>query len=166
MPITSEPRMHNGRDIFGFPKKMANIHLEREGKTAHGWVERYGITFVEITVELTGSLPALPPTGPTYLFKGMPRIDLQPGFDGPVFLAKQQTTVELVSCEIGSAQVTLTSAEHDPWAELGDIQPMIAFMLESNNTMHPGEIIREVDPMAYLPHYFHFTDFSAGKSEE
>ena len=28
MPITNEGRMHNGRDVFGFPKKMARIHLE------------------------------------------------------------------------------------------------------------------------------------------
>ncbi len=58
--------------------------------TVHGWVERHGVRFFELKVELmSGSLPELPPTGPNFLFKALPRIDLKPGFDGPVLLCKQ-----------------------------------------------------------------------------
>jgi acetoacetate decarboxylase len=65
MPIMSEEaRLYNGRDIFGFPKKMAAIHLERKGGEAEGWVERHGVRFVEIKAQLTGSLPQLPAAGP------------------------------------------------------------------------------------------------------
>ena len=74
MPIDSEPkRMHNGRDIFGLPKKMASIHLERKGDKVRGWVERMGVRFVEIAIELTGSLPEVPPTGPSFTFKAIER---------------------------------------------------------------------------------------------
>ena len=162
MPITSEPRMHNGRDVFGFPKKLASIHLEREGEEVHGWVERYGVRFVEVAVRLTDRLPDLPPMGPTFLFKAMPRIDLTPGFDGPVLLASQRTDLAVRSLEIGSAELTLRPAEHDPWSELGDVQVMVAFYLESDNTMQPGKVLAEVDPDGYLPHYYKMTDFSTG----
>jgi acetoacetate decarboxylase len=166
MPIDSEPRMHNGRDVFGFPKKLAKIGFERDGNRVRGWVERYGITFVEITITLAGTLPQLPPMGPTYLFKAMPRIDLTPGFDGPVLLAAQRTDMVAKKVEVGMAEVVLRPARHDPWSEIGTPEVMAAFCLESDNTMQPGKIIGEVDALAYLPHYYKFTDFSTGAEEE
>lgn len=166
MPIDNEPRMHNGRDIFGFPKEMATIHIAREGSTVHGWVERAGVRFVELKVDLSGELPELPPTGPSYLFKAMPRIDLQPGFDGPVLLASQQTDVKLRKLEIGMGELTLRPSAADPWADLGEPTLMMAFQLESDNTMQPGRILTEVDGEAFLPYYFKMTDFSAGAPAE
>lgn len=163
MPITDEARMHNGRDVFGFPKRMADIHLERSRDEIHAWVERKGVRFIEARISLSASMPELPPMGPTYLFKAMPKIDLTPGFDGPVFLCSQRTELELKKLEIGSAELTLQPSQTDPWAELGEPAVMMAFMLESDNTMLPGEILAEVDPEAYLPHYYKMTDFSAGK---
>lgn len=163
MPIESEEsRLYNGRDIFGFPKKLARIHLEQTGDTVRGWVERHGIRFVDITATLSGTLPELPPQGPTYLFKASPRIDLQPGFDGPVFLCRQQTDIEMRSLEIGTAEVTLTDSAYDPWAEVEVSNVMIAFFLTSDNTMQPGTVIGEVDGDAYLPYYFKIADFFAG----
>ncbi len=40
---------------------------------------------------------------------------------------------------------------------------MIAFYIVSDNTMLPGKVLGEVDPDAYLPHYFKMTDFSVGE---
>jgi len=166
MPITNEARMHNGRDVFGFPKKLASIHFGRDGSRVHGWVERRGIRFVEIAITLQGTLPALPPMGPTYLFKAMPRIDLTPGFDGPVLLAAQRTDLVARKVEVGTAEVILQPAPHDPWSEIGTPEVMAAFCLESDNTMQPGKILGEVDPAGYLPHYYKFTDFSTGAEEQ
>jgi acetoacetate decarboxylase len=163
MPIDNEARMHNGRDVFGFPKKLADIHLRRAGQEVHGWVERDGIRFVEIHAQLSGRIPELPPMGPTFLFKAMPRIDLTPGFDGPVLLASQRTQIEPQSLEIGSAELTLRPSERDPWAEIRDPEVMTAFFIVSDNTMLPGKVLSEVDPEAYLPHYFKMTDFSFGE---
>ena len=163
MPIDSEPsRLHNGRDIYGFPKKGARIHFERGGQRAHGWVERAGIRFVELTVELSGSLPELPASGPTYLFKGMPRADLEPGFDGPVFLVSQKTELTARKIEIGAADLRFQASDHDPWIELEGMQVMLAFLIQSSNRMLPGKILAEVDGDAYLPHYFRMTDFYCG----
>jgi acetoacetate decarboxylase len=167
MPIDSEPnRMHNGRDIFGLPKKMANIHLERNGGRVHGWVQRQGVRFVEISIDLSGSLPEVPPTGPSFTFKAMPRIDLAPGFDGPVFLCRQKTDVEMKSFEIGMPEVILKPSDADPWAEVEIEQALIGFYMESDNTMRPGEILAEVDGDRFLPFYFKMTDFTTGESEE
>jgi len=160
MPIDSEEvRCTNGREIFGFPKKLAKISLQRSGTTVHGWVERFGVRFFELKVELMSSMPSLPPTGPTFLFKAQPRIDLQPGFDGPVLLCRQQTEVALKSLEVGMPQLTFRPAPRDPWAEIEVVNPIAGFYLVSDNTMRPGEVIGQVDAEAYLPHYFKMVDF-------
>jgi acetoacetate decarboxylase len=164
MPIDSEEsRLYNGRDIWGFPKKMASIHLEKNGQQVLGWVERHGIRFVEVKATLAGTLPALPPTGPNFLFKASPRIDLKPGFDGPVLLCRQWTDVKMKSLEIGSAQVAFKESSYDPWAEVEFTKVVAAFFLVSDITMQPGKVLGEVDGNAYLPYYFKITDFFTGK---
>jgi acetoacetate decarboxylase len=163
MPIDSEPaRLHNGRDIYGFPKKMADIHLERQGNSVVGWVERFGIRFVEIRADLPDSLPELPPTGPTFLFKAMPAADLTPGFDGPVFLVRQQTEIKMKSLDIGAAEITYQKSDYDPWADIVLEKVLMAFYLVSDNTMMPGKVLAEVDSATYLPYSFKALDFFAG----
>lgn len=164
MPIDSEAsRLHNGRDIYGFPKKAATIGCTFGPEGAHGFVERNGVRFLELAVERAAPLEALPPAGPTYLFKAMPRVDLQPGFDGPVLLCSQQTEVAPKRIDVGMPQLKLTPSEHDPWHELDGLEPMLGFVLESENRMLPGKVLGEVDGDAYLPHYFRMTDFPANK---
>lgn len=158
MPIDDDIRMVNGRDIFGLPKKMASIGIEEDGDLLRGWVERRGTRFVELEVRLTDELPLLPPAGPSFVFKASPRIDLQPGFDGPVLLCSHRTDVELVSGRMGEGKVTLRYSKHDPWAVLTDLDVSLAFAIVSNNTMQPGQVLGEVDAEAFLPHYFKMTD--------
>jgi acetoacetate decarboxylase len=162
MPIDDEPRMHNGRNIYGFPKKLAGIGLERDGAHVKGWVERNGVTFVEVEAELTGKLPELPELGPIFLFKAMPRADLEPGFDGPVLLVRQKTEIAMKELEIGTAELTLRESAADPWAEIEPVNVMAAFHLLSDNTMQPGKVLAEVDPEAFLPYYFKMTDMFTG----
>jgi len=164
MPIDSEAsRLHNGRDIYGYPKKAASITCVWGPERVTGWVERGGVRFVEMSVERGAEIDTLPPTGPTYLFKGMPRVDLEPGFDGPVFLVSQQTEVLPKKIQVGAPTVQLRASELDPWAELEGLEPMMGFVLESENRMLPGKVLAEVDGAAYLPHYFRMTDFYSGK---
>lgn len=164
MPLDGpESRIYNGRDIFGFPKKMADIHLEKIEQEVHAHVSRHGIRFVEIGATLTDSFPSLPEMGANFLFKASPRIDLKPGFDGPVLLCRHKTDIQMKRLDIGTGTLSLTQSDDDPWAELDNPKVTLAFYLVSDNTMLPGSVITEVDPDAYLPYYFTMTDFFAGK---
>lgn len=163
MPIDSDPnRLFNGRDIYGFPKKAAHIAFSREGQRASGSIERGGNRFFELALTLDGTLDELPESGPTYLFKASPRIDLLPGFDGPVFLASQRTEVNPRSIETGTAELRFQPSDVDPWSDFQDLTPLMAFYLVSHNRMHPGKILAEVDGEKFLPHYFKMTDFFSG----
>ena len=44
----------------------------------------------------------------------------------------------------------------------GDLEVNLAFAMESNNTMQPGEVLTEVDGDAYLPYYFKMTELFTG----
>lgn len=166
MPIDSDPnRLYNGRDTFGFPKKEATIRFERNATHASGSVQRRGVRFLEIDIRLEGTLAELPPAGPTYLFKASPRIDLEPGFEGPVLLASQQTEIEAKSISIGTPEIRFRPSEADPWIEFADLTPMVAFAIESSNRMLPGRVLTTVDPEAFLPHYFKMTDFFSGSQQ-
>lgn len=164
MPIDSEEdRMHNGRDIFGLPKKMAKIGLEENNDEVSGWVERKGIKFIEITARLTGSLPELPAMGPSFLFKAMPRIDLKQGFDGPVLLCRQKNDIEMKNLRIGSSDVKLNPSDSDPWAEIEMENIIAAFFMIGDITMQPGRVLCEVDPESFVPYYYKMLDFFYGK---
>ena len=52
MPVTNDMAMAGGREIWGYPKKLANIALQREGDTVEGWTERHGIQFMKVKANL------------------------------------------------------------------------------------------------------------------
>lgn len=50
-----------GREMLGLPKKVGQLHLQREGRRVHAWVARHGTRVFELTVDLEKDFPALPP---------------------------------------------------------------------------------------------------------
>ncbi len=55
MPISDGMAMALGREIYGFPKKMAEIELKREGDTINGSVSRNGIEFFSVKANINGN---------------------------------------------------------------------------------------------------------------
>jgi len=162
MPIDDEARMHNGRDIYGFPKKLATIRLERHGNRVEGSIERVGRRFVTLRADLMGKMDQLPlKVGPTFLFKFSPSVGLGRGFDGPVFLVRQRTEIEMKSFEMGSGEIVFQDSPHDPWSEIKVTNIIASYYLVSTNRMLPGEIVGEADPAGFLPYSFLKTDFVA-----
>jgi len=160
MPIDDEARMHNGRDIYGFPKKLASIRLKRDGKKVEGSIERLGYRFVTLRADLMNKMDQLPiKLGPTFLFKYSPSVELGRGFDGPVSLVRQRTEIEMESFEMGSGEVIFQDSPLDPWSEIKVKNIMAAYYLVSTNRMLPGKIVGEADPKAFLPYSFLKTDF-------
>jgi len=163
MPISDEARMHNGREIFGFPKKLAKIELKREGNKVEGWVERLGFRFVTVRADLQSKLDQLPlQVGPNFLFKYLPAAGLDRGFDGPIFLVRQRTNIEMKTFEIGSGEILFKDSPHDPWSEVVVENVMTAYYMVSNNRMEPGKVVGEADPKSFLPFSFLKIDFFGG----
>jgi acetoacetate decarboxylase len=54
MPVTDDLAMAGGREVFGYPKKMANIGFDNQGGAMEGFSERHGVKYFQIKAELTG----------------------------------------------------------------------------------------------------------------
>ncbi len=165
MPLDGDDdRIFNGREIYGFPKKTAKITLNRDGKVVEGSVERRGVRFATIKAELAVKM-AEPPlkVGPSFLFKFMPRADLKPGFDGPILLVRQRTEIVYHSFEMGMGKITFEPSAHDSWSEIVCKRPVAAYFFTSDTIMHPGEVVGEADPDAFLPYSFARTDWGFEK---
>jgi len=168
MHVDDDRAMIGGREICGFPKKMAKIGLERDGNDVKGWSERLGTRNIDIHTKLTGKfnssetpdilkdfkmLPSRKRGNISYNFKFFTSPD-RTGFDYPPRLVRQETLIKPQSMEMGEAEVQLTSSIHDPWGELEIVRVLGALYLKTNNTMLPGEVVAEVDPEAFLPYSF------------
>jgi len=173
MPVTDDRAMIGGREIFGFPKKMANVHLERNDKEVYAYTERLGVKNMEIKADLSqkfnnpdtpkiikelGLLPGRRKNTINYNYKYFPAPNKK-GFDYNPWLVRQETSVSPKGMEMGHAEISLNSTPHDPWAEVEIVDIYGALYLKTDNEMLPGEKLAEVDPDDYLPYSYYKWDW-------
>lgn len=167
MPVDNDQAMIGGRETFGYPKKMSNIHFEKKGKQFKGSVERLGIKFVEIQAELNnktndkdflklgmdlGLNPAKPGTI-TYNYKYFFSPTYE-GFDFNPRLIRETITMQSRELVLGKADVKLSPSEDDPWYEVEVEKVLGCVYLKTNSQMQPGEVVAEVDSEKFLPYSF------------
>ncbi len=118
MVVDDDTALILGREVLGFPKKMAEIHFEEQGGRAVGWVRRRGTELMrlEATVASAEAKPApffgrrivnVIGTLPT----GLSLIDLPPAAE------------RIHSARSGDAKVTLASSDRDALAALAPAAP-------------------------------------------
>ncbi len=143
-----------GREIFGYPKKLAQISLERSGSRVVGKVSRRGVQFLEIRAELGEAIasPAVPAMGPTFLVKAFPAADLQ-GLEWPPKVvaspigSQPRSLRPALSCE-----VVLQESELDRWAAFPVKDVVFGAEVETQLSMAPGRVLGELDPASWLPY--------------
>jgi acetoacetate decarboxylase len=165
MPVTDDMAMIGGREVFGYPKKMARIGLERSGGKVQGWTERHGIGFLEIETNLTGKFNdenfqqllvenmSADSDAVVYNFKYFPSPERN-GFDYNPRLVREIVTRRPKTTEMGEARITLRPSVHDPWAEVDIVRVLGAVYSVGDNTMLPGAVVAEVDQMDFMPYAF------------
>lgn len=167
MPVTDDMAMAGGREVFGFPKKMADIHFSVQGDQVEGWAERHAVRYFQVRASLTGQpndpgfWSIFPETGPddppqeryAYNFKHFPSHQGQ-GFDHNPRLVRQTTLFRPEVIRIGRAEVEMNPSDFDPWAEVEVVKLLGAIYTQGHNTMLPGKIVAEVDPIQFAPHAF------------
>lgn len=168
MPVTSDMAMAGGREFFGFPKKMADIHYRKDGETIEGWTERRGTRFMEIHARLTGKfndpaawdvLAAYPAAEDgsskrtSYNFKHFPAPE-GGGFDYAPRLVKQETVFRPKEMQFGEAEIIFRPSHYDPWAEVEVVKMLGAVYTRGDNSMLGGRVVAEADPMEFAPHAF------------
>lgn len=166
MPVTDDTALILGREVFGYPKKIADIAFHREGQEVGGWAERHGIRFFDLRVKLGGgphaadaqaiitqlfNLGSASNVVTVYLFKHFPAPNLD-GFDYPPRLVREEIEFRHLDFAVGEAEVVLTPSEYDPWREVDVVRVLGGVYTKGNNSMRKGEVLTEVEPIAFAPY--------------
>ncbi len=169
MPVTSDIAMAGGREVFGFPKKMADIEFKKEGNMFSGWTERRGVRFMEVRATLNGKFndpraqELIVNAGAgddeglikatSYNFKHFPApetglMDYDPR------LVKQVTEFKPKVMEFGEAEIIFNHSDYDPWSEVEVVNMLGAMYTKGDNSMLGGKAVAEVGSMEFAPYAF------------
>ena len=163
MPVTNDMAMAAGREIAGYPKKMANIYLNKDGQKVTGWIERQGTRFVELQAELTGTgndeeansiLSKFIGTAPAYFTFIRRPVPKGVSLEEKVYLCQFPLAQSIKEIEIGKGEVILKESKTDPWIEI-EIDTVIgATYMISDNMSEGATILEEIDPVEFSPYAF------------
>lgn len=148
--VTTDEALIAGREAAGWPKKLAEISWERDGDHFRGSVTRWGETILSVE----GELGADPPAGfdATALMTGAARptfnYKLIPGPGDEIEVEEiTSTTLEIVpkAVEMGAAVLSAASSPTDPVATVVPSTACALVVLESDNTIPLGTVVRRID---------------------
>ena len=170
MPVDNDMAMAAGREFYGYPKKMANIYLNRNGNEVKGWTERHGTRFFEVRAKLFGEISddnaqnIMTEIGiknsvmVVFNFKHFPAPDGK-GFDYNPRLIREEVEFHPSSIELAEAEIILKPSDYDPWSEVEVVKVLGAGYIIGNNSMRKGSVVAEVKPTTFAPYAFLKWDF-------
>jgi acetoacetate decarboxylase len=164
MPVTDDMAMIYGREMYGYPKKIAKIAFKHEGTSAAAWVERHSTRFFQISANLEGKTNTadaqallakyvVPPIK-IFLFKYFSAPEDILRFDYNPRLIREEISTDVKQLDIGEARIVMPPAEHDPWAEVEVKRVLSGAYMKYDSIMQPGKVVADVDPVKFLPHAF------------
>ncbi len=176
MPVTEDMACILGREVFGFPKKLADeISLRKTEEGVEGRYVRRGVELMGLSMpfeeevegrELVERLGAMTSQGPagewravSYNFKYFLSPELS-GFDYPPRLVKQTTLFR----PLGRVKLSyrfdlrLRSSDTDPLGEIPVVEPLFGFYGTFQNTMEAGEVVAEVEESDFMRYAFFKVD--------
>ncbi|MFJ5722886.1 acetoacetate decarboxylase family protein [Streptomyces sp. NPDC093149] len=153
MPMTHERALIGGREVFGEPKKLGEVTVERDGLVVRAALARHGIAFVEVRGAVGGPLPLPEPTAKLdFYFKFLPAVDGE-GFDSDPVLIHCTRHEKVRRLERISGDVVLRESVYDPVADL-PVRRLVDLTIGEKTSDQRGEAVRRVSAEALLP-YIH-----------
>ena len=156
MPVDDDMAMAGGREVFGYPKKMADsITLCQEGSTMIGSAVRKGTEILRVEVDpnttegieklaMTGVPNAADPrsfTVTAYMFKHFMSPTMR-GFDYvPRLVAEPVVMRPRPDVRCGAGTVSLTSSPYDPLGEVPVRELIVSAYGRFDNEMLPGKVV-------------------------
>ncbi|MGW7430545.1 acetoacetate decarboxylase family protein [Streptomyces sp. NPDC054861] len=155
MPMTHERALIGGREVFGEPKKLGRVVVERDGLVVHASLGRHGIDFVEVRGAVSGPLPLPGPAERTdFYFKFLPAVDGSgSGFDADPVLVHCVRSEKVRRLEQVTGDVVLRESMYDPVADL-PVRRIVGITLGEKTTAQKGRVAERVSAQALLP-YIH-----------
>ncbi len=153
MPMSTDSAVIFGRELYGEPKKLAEIEVSRDGDRVAGTVRRYGITYLEIRGAVVESLePADSSDSSRFYFKFMPAPDGN-GFDNDPVLVRVRHSGRSRLVERLDGEVILRESPHDPVVDV-PVRRLLSVTYAEGDTYTRGEILTRVPGEGFLPYMF------------
>jgi acetoacetate decarboxylase len=118
MPMTTEQATVGGREVFGEPKKIAELSIERDGDRVSGSVGRMGFTLAEITGTIIGSRPPVERDSCDFYFKISPSPEDKGILDSDPLLVHSYKHHKERNVDLLDAELILEDSPLDPIADL------------------------------------------------
>ncbi|MBT2442334.1 acetoacetate decarboxylase family protein [Streptomyces sp. ISL-36] len=151
MPMTHERALVGGREVFGEPKKLGEVVVERDGLVVHASLARHGIAFVEVRGAVSGRLPLPEPAERTdFYFKFLPAVDGS-GFDADPVLVHCVRHEKVRRLERITGDIVLRESMYDPVADL-PVRRIVEITLGEKTTDQKGRVVERVSAHALLPY--------------
>ncbi len=160
MPVTNDVAMFLGREVQGFPKKIAeSIRLEVDGDTVAGTCTRRGLEILRLSVHLEGPFEGQLPSTATYLIKAFRSVTRQ-GFEYAPLLTRLRPEIDWGTLQAGSGQLSFGESEHDPIHEIPIEEIVFAgYSVHVEVRTPAGEVLTKVDPETYMPYHWSREDW-------
>jgi len=151
MPMTHERALTGGREVFGEPKKLGEVTVEREGLLVRASMVRHGIAFVEVHGAVSGELPLPAPSRKTdFYFKFLPAADGS-GFDADPLLVHCVRNEKVRRLERVTGDVVLRESMYDPVADLPVLR-LVDITIGEKTSDQRGKVVERVAAEALLPY--------------
>lgn len=154
MPVTTDIAMIGGREVYGYPKKIADeISVTREDNSVQGICVRRGRPIIEVKGKMSDVVDSEGGGGPHFIIKSI--LDEKGvGATNPL-LVKQVNPSKFDKMEIGEGTVTFGESEYDYLHEI-PVLDIIAVTYAEGGTiiMPPGKVVQKLDPEEYTQYHF------------
>ena len=118
MPMTTEQATVGGREVFGEPKKIARVEINRDGDKVSGYIGRMGHDLVEVTGTITGSRDPIERDSCDFYFKVSPSCEVKNTLDSdPLIVHSYKHHIER-KVELVDGTVTLKDSPLDFLADV------------------------------------------------
>lgn len=153
MPMSTDSAVVFGRELYGEPKKVADIRVRRDGDEITGVIERHGVAYIEIRGRAVERLRAGESHETSrFYFKFMPAPD-GCGFDNDPVLVRVRHTGRTRLVERLEGELLLREAPHDPVADV-PVRELLGLTYSEGDTYTRGEILARVPGESFLPYMF------------
>lgn len=147
--VTTDEALIPGREIAGFPKKIADIAWERDGDSFRGSATRWGTAFLTLEGTIQGELPPEAAAAQSEAAQA-PSINykLIPGPAGEIEIEEITAThLDIVpqKVEMGMGSLRCSPSEDDPVSELVPDSDGPLIILKSDNTIPAGKVLKRIE---------------------
>ncbi|MER7760060.1 acetoacetate decarboxylase family protein [Streptomyces sp. NPDC097619] len=151
MPMTHERALTGGREVFGEPKKLGEVTVERDGLVVRAALARHGIAFVEVRGAVDRALPLPEPEPKTdFYFKFLPAVDGS-GLESEPVLVHCVRNERIRKLENVTGDVVLRESMYDPVADL-TVRRLVGITIGEKTTDQQGRVVERVSADALLPY--------------